>query len=326
MKGKVQVINMEHINSSTKYLDPKVFDVKYSFNNIENKPTLISVSNVYTYLESDYITTYFKKSVLKPYGLDKVKAFPFYTRRKMIVLDKIEEYKLSLYNNPIYYSSFAFGKDINMLLENIDNLPDKLVIKYEIGAKGENICFVDKDMLLDTLHLISAFGCYENCPIGTFNNLKPLKKKSTEHFERFLFSQYLYVEEDLSDRIFKEYRALVNLDGDVIAYERIGYGDTYEDKKTIYLDGVSDIKSLLEEINISRLIRNMDIYVKRMKEFVRWMDTPIISIDIVTLDNCDSMLILEASGEYAFKRFPPMVAKEFINKSYIKYCKEHRLL
>ena len=65
--------------------------------------------------------------------------------------------------------------------------------------------------------------------------------------------------------------------------------------------------------------------MKNIKLFIEWMDAPIISLDILVLNN-NQFTIIESSNEFAFKKFDPVYSKEFINKAYISYCKHYGLI
>ena len=117
----VQVVAIEGDPTILKYLDKSKFKVLNSigFSNTSSPLLAVIRCSYNTKYDSEDVTLYFRKSKLNPNGFKKVKAFNFYTKNKIPILNKITELELSSYINPIIYNSFYQRGTIS----NIINFP-----------------------------------------------------------------------------------------------------------------------------------------------------------------------------------------------------------
>ena len=326
--SKVQVAMVDGKATIEMYLDKQNFNILNSVGyGDKNKPLLVIVSYFKHYkFENTDRTLYFAKSKLNPNGYKKVKAFNCFTKSKIPILNKINELNLSSYVNPILYTSFRDRHDIINLIDNYEKLPNDLIIKNELGAKQNNVCFVNKEVFLDALHLIEAYCNSGNAPDDVFDNLKPVRNDNN-NFKNFMFGDYMYVEEDLTDRITSEYRILYGFNNKIMVCERSGYGRQEGKKEATHIKYLDTFESFFNHIGYkNRSFLNKWFKHNNIRTFIEWMDAPIISLDILVLNDGEDFTIIESSNEFAFKRFCPIAAKEFINDSYISYCKHHKLI
>lgn len=321
--SSVQVIGIDGKPSVLNYLDKKTFKVLHNIGcGDTSRPllALISCFNNYKY-ESRDVTSHFRKSKLNPYGFNRVKSFNFYTKNKIPILNKISGLGLSSYINPIIYNSFYQKGSISNIINYLDKIPNDLIIKNALGAQQANICFVNKEVFLDALHLLEIYMSHHNAPDDIFDFLQPSNEGS---FKKFMFSDAMYVEEDLTDNIIGEYRILYGFHGEIMVCERKGYGRQHGEKSATHIEYINTFEEFFKHIHYSNN-RHINRYLANIETFIEWMDAPIISLDILVLDN-GNFTIIESSNEFAFKNFDPVYAKEFINKAYISYCKHYGLI
>ena len=319
----VQVVAIESKPSILNYLDKSTFKVLNSigFSNTSSPLLAVVVCSYNTKYDSEDVTLYFRKSKLNPNGFKKVKAFNFYTKNKIPILNKISELELSSYVNPIIYNYYQHNGSIANIINHLDKIPNDLIIKDALGATQSNICFVNKEVFIDTLHLLEMYIIESNAPDDIFDFLKPIWKNG---FHRFMFGSTMYVEEDLTDRIVSEYRILYGYHGDIMVCERKGYGRQDGEKAATHIVNITTFEDFFSHIEYSNS-KHIKKFLKNIKLFIEWMDAPIISLDILVLDN-NEFTIIESSNEFAFKNFDPVYSKEFINKAYISYCKHYGLI
>lgn len=319
----VHVVAIEGKPSILNYLDKSTFKVLNSigFSNTSSPLLAVVVCSFNTKYDSEDITPYFRKSKLNPNGFKKVKAFNFYTKNKLPILNKIAELELSSYVNPIIYNYYQHNGSIANIINHLDKIPNDLIIKDALGATQSNICFVNKEVFIDTLHLLEMYILESNAPDDTFDFLKPIWKNG---FHRFMFGSTMYVEEDLTDRIVSEYRILYGYHGDIMVCERKGYGRQDGEKSSTHIVNINTFEDFFNHIHYDNS-KHIKKFLKNIKSFIEWMDAPIISLDILVLDN-NEFTIIESSNEFAFKNFDPVYSKEFINKAYISYCKCYGLI
>lgn len=319
----VQVVAIDGEPPILNYLDKNIFKVLHNIGwSNGSYPLLALIRCTYNYkYDREDVTQYFRKSKLNPNGFKKVKAFNFYTKNKMPILNKITELELSSYVNPIIYNSFYQRGTISNIINYIDKIPNNLIIKDALGAIQSNICFVSKEVFIDTLHLLEMYIIDSNAPNDIFDFLQPIWKND---FKRFMFGSTMYVEEDLTDRIVSEYRILYGYHGDIMVCERKGYGRQDGKKSSTHIEYITTFEGFFSHIQCNNS-RHIKKFLKNIKSFIEWMDAPIISIDILVLNN-NQFTIIESSNEFAFKNFDPVYSKEFINKAYITYCKHYGLI
>lgn len=319
----VQVVSIDGKPSVLNYLDKKVFKILHNIgcgNTSRPLLALISCYNNYKY-ESNDVTSHFRKSKLNPYGFNRVKSFNFYTKNKIPILNKISELELSSYINPIIYNSFYQKGSISNIINYLDKIPNDLIIKNALGAQQANIRFINREVFLDTLHLLEMYISQHNAPDGIFDFLEP---DDIIGFKRFMFSDAMYVEEDLTDNIVAEYRILYGFHGEIMVCERKGYGRQYGDKSAIHIEYITTFEEFFNHIQYKNN-KHINKYLRNIETFIEWMDAPIISLDILVLDN-GNFTIIESSNEFAFVYFDPIHAKEFINEAYKSYCLEYGLI
>ena len=319
----VQVVAIEGIPPILNYLDKSTFKVLNSigFNNTSSPLLVMIVCSFNTKYDSDDVTLYFRKSKINPSGFKKVKAFNFYTKNKIPILNKMLELELSSYVNPIIYNYYQHNGSIANIINHLDKIPNDLIIKDALGATQSNICFVNKEVFLDTLHLLEMYIVDSNAPDDIFDFLKPIWKNG---FHRFMFGSTMYVEEDLTDRIVSEYRILYGYHGDIMVCERKGYGRQDGEKSATHIEYINTFEDFFNHIQYNNT-KHIKKFLKNIKQFIEWMDAPIISMDILVLNN-NQFTIIESSNDFAFKNFDPVYSKEFINKAYISYCKQYGLI
>lgn len=319
---RIQVLTIDNSDDCIRYLDSDYFDVKANLRGVNpNNPVLVSIGCKNEYKEENIDRSlYFSKSSLFPYGFSKVKAFNNFTVNKIVTLDMINKLNLSTYINPILYTNFTGDIRLSSVLDNLDKFPDKLVIKNSLGARNANVCFCNKKDFIKAMHNVEHYVHPSNAPDDVFNYLSPIR---SDRFKNFMFTTQLYVEEDLTERLHSEYRVLISVNGRVIVWKREGYGNNSSNMKSNHIEFITDIKDFLSYIYYKG---NNSSYTQRMLKFIEFMDAPIISLDILVLDNENSFTIIEASTEFGIRDIDPLVIKEFINKSYLAYCKKHNLI
>lgn len=322
VNNRIQVATIDNSDDCVRYLESDYFDVKANLRNVDpKKPVLVSIGCKRGYKEENIDRSlYFSKSSLFPYGFSKVKAFNNFTVNKIVTLDMINKLNLSTYVNPILYTNFMGNMRLSSILDKLDKFPDKLVIKNSLGARQINVCFCSKKDFIRAMHNVEHYLYPDNAPDDVFNYLKPINSKN---FKNFMFTTQLYVEEDLTDRLHSEYRVLLSVDGNVMVWRREGYGNSSLNMKSNYIEFITDIKDFISYIYYKG---NTSNYKQRVLKFIEFMDAPIISLDVLVLDKGNSFTIIEASPEFGIRDIDPLVIKEFINKSYLEYCKKHGLI